>query len=249
VTDQLLRVEGIRAGYGDTTALWQVDFAIDTGTIYCLLGRNGAGKTTLASAITGLLSPSAGRVIFAGQDVTSWSPERRARLGMALVPQGRRVFPDMTVEENLRVARMAASKRARPDTPDRIMSLFPKLTSLRARAAGSLSGGEQQMLAIGRALMTEPTLLVLDEPSLGLAPRIVEDMYVVIRQTKEEQGLTMLLIEQQVGGALSVADRLGVLEGGRIVTDMPVAELSDLSTIVDSYLGREEPSASPGSTR
>jgi len=249
MTFGLLRLEALRAGYGDTTALWQVDLTIEAGTIYCLLGRNGAGKTTLASAITGLLSPSAGRVIFADRDVTDWSPERHARLGMALVPQGRRVFPDMTVEENLRVARQAAAKRSRPDTPDRIMELFPKLADLRTRAAGSLSGGEQQMLAIGRALMTEPTLLVLDEPSLGLAPRVVEDMYVAIRQTKEERGLAMLLIEQQIGGALSVADRLGVLDGGRIVTDMPVSELKDLSTIVDSYLGHEEATASRGPTQ
>ena len=243
----LIRLEGLRAGYGETVALWQVDCAIAAGSIFCLLGRNGAGKTTLAHAVTGLLRPSKGRVLFGGQDVTGWSPERRARLGMALVPQGRRLFPDLTVLENLEVARFAAGGRARTDTIALVNDLFPKLTPLRGRLAGTLSGGEQQMVAIGRALMAEPTLLVLDEPSLGLAPRLVEDMYVAIRRLKEERRLTMLLIEQQVGGALSVADRVGVLDDGRLVTDMEVSALTDLSAIVDAYLGDRQQTVGPAS--
>ena len=179
--------------------------------------------------------------MFEGKDVSGWSPERRAQLGIALVPQGRRLFPDLTVMENLEVARFAAGRRARADTLMLVDDLFPKLTSLRERLAGTLSGGEQQMVAIGRALMAEPTLLVLDEPSLGLAPRLVEDMYVAIRRLKEERHLTMLLIEQQIGGALSVADRLGVLDDGRLVTDVEVSALTDLTAIVNAYLGDKQP--------
>jgi len=242
----LLELRGLRAAYGETVALWQMDLAIPEGAIHCLLGRNGAGKTTLAHAVCGLLRPTAGRVLVAGRDITGWSPERRAGLGIALIPQGRRVFAELTVRENLQVARFAAGRRARTDTIDLVHELFPKLASLQARLAGTLSGGEQQMLAIGRALMAEPALLVLDEPSLGLAPRLVEDMYVAIRRMKDERRLTMLLIEQQVGGALSIADRVGVLDDGRLVTDSEVSALGDLSAIVDAYLGDRQPAQGVG---
>lgn len=232
-----LEVRSLRAGYGMTNVLWDLNLEIDEASIFCLLGRNGAGKTTLAHVISGLLRQTAGEILIAGESIGRWTPERRARSGVALVPQGRHVFPELTVDENLAVARFAAGKRHDARTATLINDLFPKLKTLRSRLAGTLSGGEQQMVAMARALAAHPRLLILDEPSLGLAPRLVTEMYGAIRHLKDERALTMLLIEQQVSGALGVADRVGVLDDGRLVADHPTAELGGLGMIVDAYLG------------
>jgi len=232
----VLDVKGLATGYRGAPILWEVDLSVEPGELLAVLGPNGAGKTTLALAVSGVLPAWGGSIVFDGEDVTRATPERRARVGMIQVPQGRHVFPDLTVEENLLAARFAAGHRASKATESLVYELFEALVPLRRVAAGRLSGGEQQMVAVGRALFAEPRLLILDEPSLGLAPLLVQGLYRAIGRIKAT-GVSVLLIEQMVGAALGVADRVAVLEAGRIVDTGEVARFRDPAVLAHSYLG------------
>jgi branched-chain amino acid transport system ATP-binding protein len=232
----LLAVESLSTGYGRTKVLWDVSLSLRPSSVMCVLGANGAGKTTLARTLAGLVPAWEGRIMFDGARIDRMTPEARARAGVVLVPQGRRVFPELTVDENLAVARFAARGRGRPDMLNKVRELFPALGALSKRRAGSLSGGEQQMLATGRALMAEPRLLILDEPSLGLAPVVVQTLYDAIRRIAEHD-VAILLIEQLVGEALAVAQDVAVLEAGRIVVTGDAERFRDQSVLAETYLG------------
>jgi len=212
--EPMLRVDDVHAAYGLSRVLFGVSLHIDRGECVCLLGRNGVGKTTTIRAVMGLTPPSSGRVIWQGRDVTGWAPHRAARAGVGFVPEDRRVFADLTVWENLDVAQRAARRPGRWDV-DAVYRLFPKLRELADRRGGNLSGGEQQMLTIARTLMGNPELLLLDEPSEGLAPLVVEHLLEQVRQLRD-QGMTILLAEQGVDFSLALADRVYVLEKGAV---------------------------------
>ena len=225
----MLTVENLHAGYGGAKILHGVSFALAPGEVLVLLGRNGAGKSTTMKALIGLLRPGAGRIRFAATDIAAtdiagWEPHRIARLGVGYVPEERRIFPDLSVAENLEVGRRPALDGRAPWTPERLFALFPNLSALRDRPGNRISGGEQQMLAIARTLMGNPRLLLLDEPSEGLAPVIVDQMQTAIQALKAE-GVTVLLAEQNLAFASSVADRAVILETGRIVWDGTIAAL------------------------
>jgi branched-chain amino acid transport system ATP-binding protein len=221
----LLEVEGIHTAYGTSRVLFGISLDIQPGECVCLLGRNGVGKTTTMRSIMGLTPPSQGHVRFKGRDITGAPPYRLARRGIGYVPEDRRIFPELTVWENLDVAARSAN---RPGvwTVDTVSGLFPKLGELRDRMGGVLSGGEQQMLTIARTLMGNPELLMLDEPSEGLAPVIVENLLDQVKRLKRE-GLTILLAEQGVDFSLSLADRVYVLEKGAVRHSGPAAQLRD----------------------
>jgi branched-chain amino acid transport system ATP-binding protein len=230
----LLDVEDLHAAYGLSRVLFGVSLTIERGECVCLLGRNGVGKTTTMRAIMGLTPPSSGRVRWQGRDVTGWPPHRAARAGVGFVPEDRRVFADLTVWENLDVARRAAGRRGRW-TPDTVVELFPKLRELADRPSGYLSGGEQQMLTIARTRMGNPELLLLDEPSEGLAPLVVEHLRDQVRRLRDE-GLTILLAEQGVEFSLALADRVYILEKGAVRHSGPAAALRDDQALRDSLL-------------
>ncbi|MEW6046663.1 MAG: ABC transporter ATP-binding protein [Bacillota bacterium] len=233
----LLEVQGIDAFYGDVQALWDVSFGVDEGELVALLGANGAGKTTTLRAVTGLLAPRRGRIRLGGRDIQGESAHRIAGSGVAHVPEGRQLFTLMTVEENLLLG--SYLPRTRPNRRknlDRVYELFPRLFERRTQDAGTLSGGEQQMLAIGRALMSEPRILLLDEPSLGLAPVLVQELFRVI-QAISAAGTTVLLVEQNVHQALTVADRAYVLENGRVAMEGSGQELLANPQVQAAYLG------------
>ncbi len=212
----MLEVNQLSVTYGDLRAVWDVSFRVNTGELVAIVGSNGAGKTTTLRAIHGLIPAAGGEIAFDGRRLTGEPSHRRVREGLALVPEGRRVFPAMSVLENLEIAAFASGARGDLRARlDEVFALFPVLGARHAQLGGTLSGGEQQMLAIARALMARPRLLMLDEPSLGLAPIVVERLYETIGRLRE-QGLTMLLVEQYVYGALDLADRAYVLETGRI---------------------------------
>jgi len=234
----MLRVEALSAGYGPIQALSAVDLAVAPGEVVALLGANGAGKTTLLRTLSGLHRGFTGSVAFDGRELGRLAPERRVRLGMAHVPEGRRVFPGLSVRENLEVATSAWRRRGQAIDADldQVFVLFPRLAERIAQLAWSLSGGEQQMLAIGRALMARPKLLLLDEPSLGLAPLLAEEVYGRIREINR-RGVTVLLVEQNTVLALEVASRAYVLENGRIVLDGAAAELARDPRVREAYLG------------
>ncbi|HEY8498644.1 MAG TPA: ABC transporter ATP-binding protein [Limnochordales bacterium] len=233
----LLEVQHLEAAYGDVQALWDVSFAVEEGELVALLGANGAGKTTTLRALTGLLPPRRGRIIFAGRPIHREPAHRIAALGIAHVPEGRQLFPLMTVEENLLLGSyLPRTRSARRRNLDRIYRRFPRLYERRHQDAGTLSGGEQQMLAIGRALMSEPRLLVLDEPSLGLAPLVVQELFGVVKEVAAA-GTTVLLVEQNVHHALAIADRAYVLENGRVVMEGSGQALLGEPRIQEAYLG------------
>lgn len=239
----LLEMKDIRVAYGAATALWDVSLSLAPGELLCVVGPNSAGKSTLINTIAGLNRLSAGAYAFGGADMSRMPSHRFCAQGIALVPESRRLFTQMTVRENLELgsyARHARPRRAR--SLERVCELFPMLASRLEQAAGSLSGGQQQMVAIGRALMACPRLLLLDEPSLGLAPLIVHDMFQAIR-TIHAEGIAVLLVEQNVGMALAVADRAAVLEEGRIVASGTPAELAGRPEIRRAYLGSDVDSA------
>ena len=221
----LLEVDGIHTAYGSSRVLFGISLDIKPGECVCLLGRNGVGKTTTIRSIMGLTPPSQGHVRFKGEDITGSPPYRLARRGIGYVPEDRRIFAELTVWENLDVAARSADRSGRW-TVETVMELFPKLAELRDRMGGVLSGGEQQMLTIARTLMGNPELLLLDEPSEGLAPVIVENLLVQVRRLKGE-GLTILLAEQGIDFSLSVADRVYVLEKGAVRFSGQAAELRD----------------------
>jgi len=229
----LLEVRDLDARHGLLQAVRQVSLDVEAGETLALVGANGAGKTTLLRTIAGAHRPSAGRVVFDGRDVTRLSPHERVRLGIALVPEGRRLFPELTVEENLRVA--AAAGRAGRWTVEEVLETFPLLAPLRRKVAKSLSGGEQQATAIARALLTNPRLLLLDEVSLGLAPIAVDGVYAAL-QPLFESDATIVLVEQDLGRALSVATRVVCMLEGRLVLTGAASELSR-EQVTDAYFG------------
>lgn len=216
MSDPLLRLDGISAGYGQSRILWDIDLALPRGEATALIGRNGVGKTTLLAAIMGLRPLESGCITVDGQDISGLSPHRRARAGLALVPQGRHVFPFLTVEENL-LSGLAARRDGRRTIPDHVFDLFPKLATIRDRKAGFLSGGEQQQLAIGRALAGDPRLLLLDEPTEGIQPNVVAQIEAALRQVRDDLGMTVMVVEQYLDFAWRLADRYAVMQGGRIV--------------------------------
>ena len=233
----LLEVTDLKSGYGDLPVVRNVSFVVEERQIVTIVGPNGAGKTTLLHTVTGLVKAWGGAVSFGGHDLTSLPPHAIPELGLVMVPEGRRLFPFMTVEENLLVG--AFSKNARPHSAaklDEVFQLFPVLLQRRRQLAGSLSGGEQQMCAISRAVMASPRLLILDEPSLGLAPIIVDRILALIRQLAEN-GMTIVLVEQNVHDALDMADHGYVLEQGRVVMTGTGKELLARDDLQQAYLG------------
>ena len=232
-----LTVQGLSVSYGRTEALRGIDLTVATGQVVCLIGANGAGKTTTMRALSGLVRPSAGQVHLDGVDITGLHPHRSAAAGLLQVPEGRQVFAELTVAENLAVGAWLVSNRAEiARRQETVLARFPRLRERLDQLAGSMSGGEQQMLALGRALMGAPKLLLLDEPSMGLAPLFVEEIFAIIGELKRE-GTTILLVEQNASAALEVADYAYVLETGRIVTQGPAEIVANDPAVVAAYLG------------
>ncbi|AWJ84717.1 ABC transporter ATP-binding protein [Azospirillum sp. TSH58] len=231
----LLSVRGLQAWYGRAHILTGVDLSVERGEVVALMGRNGAGKTTTMKAIMGLLDRRVGAVAFDGREVSSLPPHRIARLGLGYVPEDRRVFTDLTVEENLEVGRQPPRDGAPHWTPERLYALFPNLAEMRGRRGGRMSGGEQQMLTLARTLMGNPSLLLLDEPSEGLAPRIVQQMADALRALKAE-GLSILVSEQNLAFAAAVADRASVIEKGQIRFEGPMRTLLEDEAVRRAYL-------------
>lgn len=232
----MLRVEGLTTHYGRIRAIADVDLRVERGEIVTLIGSNGVGKSTTLLTISGVLRPTSGRIDFEGKDIAGMKPHEVARRGISQVPEGRRILPQLTVTENLDLGGFMRTARERSVSMARVFEIFPRLAERRAQAGGTLSGGEQQMLAIGRALMAEPRLLILDEPSLGLAPKIIEQIFGIIRELNAH-GITILLVEQNAVMALEVAHRGYVLEMGRIAIEGSAAALRDNPSVRQSYLG------------
>ncbi|RRJ84367.1 urea ABC transporter ATP-binding subunit UrtE [Aestuariirhabdus litorea] len=229
----MLQVQGINQFYGASHILWDLDLQVREGRCTCLMGRNGVGKTTLLKAIMGLLPVASGQIAFKGRDLLGQSAERRASLGIGYVPQGRQIFPLLSVEENLQIGLPARADRVR-QIPDFIFELFPVLREMLHRRGGDLSGGQQQQLAIGRALVTDPSLLILDEPTEGIQPNVVQEIGEIIRTLNREIGLTVLLVEQKLPFAHKVADDFCILERGRSVATGEMAALGE--ELVRQYL-------------
>jgi len=237
VSEILLQVDHLEAGYGDVQVLWGISLNVERGAMTTLLGANGAGKTTSLRAITGSLRPFGGRVMFKGEDVTRLEAHAKAARGLVLVPEGRQLFSDMTVEENLEMG--AYSERARKRFDDQLKQvyrLFPRLTERRRQKAGTFSGGEQQMLAIARGLMSVPEILIIDELSLGLAPVVVQQLVETLKALKSA-GVTILLVEQNLHLALSLCDYAFVIAEGRPYTEGPSAQVAATPAIRQAYLG------------
>ncbi len=233
----MLDVRELQVSYGPAPALWGVSFTLRARELLCVVGPNGAGKTTLINTLAGVLRARSGRVEFEGRDITALPPHRFCDAGIALVPEGRRLFGSMSVLENLEIGSLLPTAKAkRAQSLESVLALFPALKVKLAQAAGELSGGQQQMVAIGRALMACPRLLLLDEPSLGLSPLIVNEMFNAIKRINAE-GTAVLLVEQNVSMALRVADRAYVLEQGRMVSEGTPDELMQRDEIRRAYLG------------
>ena len=233
----MLRVERIEVAYGKIQALWSVSFEVPAKEIVALVGANGAGKTTTLHALSGLLRPSAGEITLDGDRLDRLSPKEIVARGVVHVPEGRKLFPDMTVADNLLLGGFGRAARPhRRERLDRVYEVFPRLRERRGQLAGTLSGGEQQMVAIGRGLMAGPRVLMLDEPSLGLAPIMVEDMFRVVEEINRA-GVTVLLVEQNIAHALAMAHRGFVLESGRVVLSGTGAELLANERVRQAYLG------------
>lgn len=231
----LLEVAGLRAGYGPVEVLHELDFTVAEGEIVVILGANGAGKTTTMRAVSGTI-PRSGSVQFAGKSIGAAKPDAILRAGVSQVPQGRGTFTDLSVDDNLRVGGYTIQGSIEAEL-DRWYELFPRLSERRDQKAGSLSGGEQQMLAIARAMMSRPRLLLCDEPSLGLAPLVTQELFRVLGSLRDEYGMSVLLVEQNAGMSLALADRAYVLETGKIVATGSGAELLADDTIKEAYLG------------
>jgi branched-chain amino acid transport system ATP-binding protein len=233
----MLRLEGVYAGYGRAPVLSGVSVEVRRGDLVCLVGANGAGKSTTLKTISGLLRPSAGRILFEDREIQGWKPQDILRAGIAHCPEGRRVFPHLTVRENLEMgAYVREDAKAVATDLDRVLAHFPVLGERRRQAAGTLSGGEQQMLAIGRALMARPRLVMFDEPSLGLAPTVVETTFKAIGEIQKD-GTTVFMVEQNAYMALRMATRAYVMETGRITREGPARELLDDEHVKRAYLG------------
>jgi len=234
---KVLDLSGVTAGYGDVQVLWGITLSIDEGEIVTLVGANGAGKTTTLKTVSGVVAATGGQILFDGQRIDRLPSHQIAIRGISHVPEGRRLFPLMTVRENLALG--TASREARSNrgaSLEHVFSLFPKLKEREAQMAGTLSGGEQQMVAIGRGLMARPRLLMLDEPSLGLAPIVAREMFEIIREVNRE-GITVLLVEQNVQQSLKIANRAFVIENGRVVLEGGGEELLDDKRVREAYLG------------
>ena len=229
----MLSVSGLNQYYGESHTLWDVDLNLEKGECLCVMGRNGVGKTTLLKSVMGLLPAATGRIEFDGKDLSKRAAEERARAGIGYVPQGREIFPLLTVEENLETGLQARADRSRK-IPARIYELFPVLHDMRHRRGGDLSGGQQQQLAIGRALALDPTLLILDEPTEGIQPNIVDMIGKVIKTLNKEEGLTVLLVEQKLHFARATADRFTIIDRGSKVAEDNIGALSD--ELVKKYL-------------
>ncbi len=232
----MLEVRDMVAGYGEVKVLHGVSLDVGPGEVVALLGSNGAGKSTLNNNISGIFRPFAGMVIFEGQDISGARPETTVDLGIIQVPEGRRVFPNMSVRDNLEMGAYRRARARRTQNIDRIAGIFPRIAERIDQLAGTLSGGEQQMLAIGRSLMAEPRLLILDEPSLGLSPLLVEEMFALIHQLHAD-GLSILLVEQNVVQSLEIANRGYVLENGKVAMSGPASNLLQDEGLRRSYLG------------
>ncbi len=237
----MLKVENLVAGYGKVQVLQEVSLHVPEGQLVTLIGSNGAGKTTTLRAVSGMIAPQGGRITLNGADITGLAPHAIAGRGMAHSPEGRRVFPTLPVADNLLLGAFTRVTGRRPKGDvqadlDRMYGLFPRLAERRAQLAGTLSGGEQQMLAMARALMLNPLVLLLDEPSMGLAPRLVEEVFAIIARLKAER-VTMLLVEQFAAAALEVADFGYVLENGRVTASGPATALRDDPAVRAAYLG------------
>ncbi len=233
----MLAVQGIDVFYGNAQALWDVSFSVNEGEIVTIIGANGAGKTTTLRTIAGLLRPAKGRVTFDGQDVTALPPNEMVSRGVVLVPEARQLWPAMTVLENLEMgAYLRPARRRRAETLERVFRMFPVLEKRARQRAETLSGGEQQMCAIGRGLMTQPRLLLLDEPALGLAPLLLREVFASLTAIRQ-QGVTIVLVEQNVLHALAIADRAFVLETGHITLSGAATELASDARVRDRYLG------------
>ncbi|MBO7676296.1 MAG: ABC transporter ATP-binding protein [Erysipelotrichaceae bacterium] len=233
----MLKVNNLHTYYGNIKALRGVSFHVDKGEILSFIGANGAGKSTLMNTLSGTLKPKQGEIIFEGEDITKLSPRDRVKRGITLCPEGRQIFPKFTVEENLLMgAYTVFDKELNKRNYERVFELFPQIKDRQKQIAGTLSGGEQQMLAIGRALMSDPKILMLDEPSLGLSPILVEQIFDLIKEINK-QGMTILLVEQNAMAALEISNRAYALETGEIVIEGTGQELLDNDMIRKSYLG------------
>jgi branched-chain amino acid transport system ATP-binding protein len=232
----LLEVAGLRGGYGRTEVLRGVDLRVDAGEVVALLGSNGAGKSTLNNTVCGIVPAWSGSVVFEGRELTRAHYRDVVRAGLIQVPEGRRIFPNLAVRENLELGSFARGRERRRANLERVLAIFPRLAERMDQKAGTMSGGEQQMLAIGRGLMAEPRLLILDEPSLGLSPLLVEELFALIRRLHDD-GLAVLLVEQNVGQSLEIADRAYVLENGSVRFEGRPADLLASDTLRRAYLG------------
>jgi branched-chain amino acid transport system ATP-binding protein len=233
----LLELQNLKVRYGRIEAIHDMSITVEKGEVVSLIGANGAGKTTTMRTISGLLTPSAGRIIFEGEDITKLAAHKRVGLGISQAPEGRGVFPGMTVAENLDMGTFGRKDRSGVATDlERVFTLFPRLKERRTQVGGTMSGGEQQMLAIGRSLMSSPRLLLLDEPSMGLAPQFIRQIFTIVSEIAQ-QGTTILLVEQNANQALARSDRAYVLETGTITKTGPGRELMADPAIKEAYLG------------
>lgn len=241
----MLRLKNINTYYGKVHALRNVSLHLGEGEIVTLIGANGAGKTTILNTISGMTPAGGGEVLFRKEPVTALAPDRIVRCGISQVPEGRQVFKPLSVEDNLELGaylryRSREERSAIRRDMAQVFALFPRLEERRRQLAGTMSGGEQQMLAIGRALMANPKLLLLDEPSMGLAPLVVQEIFRVLEQLRRENGVTILLVEQNARAALKLADRGYVLETGKIILEGPSAELAENAEVKRAYLGKDK---------
>jgi len=235
---RILEVRDLVSGYGETQILFGVNLAVEKGTITTLLGSNGAGKSTTLWTIMSVVKPWGGKIILEGNDITFLPTHKKVHLGMVLVPEGRRLWPDLTVEENLTLAAMIPRARDKmQENLELVYNYFPRLKERRSQLAGTLSGGEQQMLAIARGLMLNPEILMLDEPSLGLAPKLVQEIAGIVKRLRDEEGKTIFLVEQNIHIALTIADYGYLLENGRVVLEGTPEELQANPKIKEAYLG------------
>jgi branched-chain amino acid transport system ATP-binding protein len=243
----LLEVTDLHVHYGRLAALRGISLSVDEGEIVCVVGPNGAGKSTTLLAISGALTPTSGSITVENRAIGGMSPEAIARMGISQVPEGRHIFTTLSVEENLRIGTYMRSDRSGIDKDFRqVMELFPILAERRNQSAGKLSGGEQQMLAIGRALLTKPRIMTIDEPSLGLAPALVNRVYAVLLELREKENLTLLIVEQSSERALKTADRIYVLRDGQVQIEGKAADLQDGVKIHQAYFGFTEADGQSG---
>ena len=238
--EEVMRIRNLESFYGPIMAIRGASLTLRKGQIVTVLGANGAGKTTLLKTISGVMNPEKGEILYHGQDIAGAEPDRVVREGIVHVPEGREVFPLLTVEENLRMGAFTRSDNGVADDIEMVFDYFPILRERRKQSAGTLSGGQQQMLAIGRGLMARPEVMLLDEPSLGLSPLLVTEIFAIIRRLNRERGVTMLLVEQNAKVALDVAHYGYVMELGRLVMDGPAKQLAQSKDVQEFYLGVRE---------